>query len=102
MTFPGVADGEDFLDTVLTDRELDGSKEYTVSQKSSVRLAVADVYSMIGGLPDFTENKLSMTYPRSWYMQKARELYIDNGEPEKAVTLGKNIVVPRGRAHQSW
>lgn len=102
LTFPGVADGEDFLETILTDRELDGSKEYTVLQKSSVRLAIADVYSMIGGLPDFTENKLSMTYPRSWYTQKARELYIDNGEPEKAATLGKNIVVPRGRAHQSW
>lgn len=102
LTFPGIADGEDFLETVLTDRDLDGSKEYKVENKSSVRLAVADVYSMIGGLPDFTENKLSMTYPRSWYTQKARELYVENGEPEKAAALGKTIVVPRGRAHQSW
>lgn len=102
LTFPGVADGEDFLDTVLIDHDLDGSKNYAVTDKSSVRLAVADVYSMIGGLPNFTENKLSMTYPRSWYTQKAKELYAENGEAEKAAALGKSLVVPRGRAHQSW
>ena len=102
LSFPGIADGEDFLETVLTDRSMDGSKEYRAEEKSSVRLAVADMYSMIGGLPDFTENKLSMTYPRSWYIQKAKELYSDNGESEKAAKLGNNIVVPRGRSRHSW
>lgn len=102
LSFPGVADAEEFLDTVLVDRSLDGAANYTASNKSAVRLAVADVYSMIGGLPDFSENKLSMTYPRSWYTQKAKELYVENGEPEKAAKLGKSIQVPRGKASRSW
>ena len=102
LSFPGLASGEDFLETVLIDRSLDGAANYTASNKSVARLAVADVYSMIGGLPDFSENKLSMTYPRSWYTQKAKELYVENGEPEKAAKLGKNIKVPRGKASRSW
>ncbi|WP_071145755.1 hypothetical protein [Bacteroides ihuae] len=102
LGFPGVADAEEFLDTVLVDRSLDGAANYIASNKSVVRLAAADVYSMIGGLPDFSENKLSMTYPRSWYTQKAKELYVENGEPEKAAKLGKNIKVPRGKASRSW
>ena len=102
LTYPGTGDGESFLDTVLIDRSLNGAADYTVSNKSSVQLAVADIYAMIGGLPDFSENKLSITYPRAWYTQKAKELYIANGEPEKAEALGNSIRVPRGRARQSW
>lgn len=102
LTYPGVADGEDFVETVLEDRSLDGAVSYTVDQKQSVQLAVADVYAFLGGLADFTENKLSMTYPRSWYTQKAKELYLANGEPEKANSLGKSIKVPRGKAPKSW
>lgn len=102
LKFPGVADGEDFLDTVLTDRSIDGAARYTVSERNVVRLAVADVYAMIGGLPDFSENKLSVTYPRAWYEQKAKELYEENGEPENAAKIGKKIIVPRGRSGGRW
>lgn len=102
LTYPGTGEGESFLDTVLIDRSLNGAADYAVTYRSSVQLAAADIYAMIGGLPDFTENKLSITYPRAWYTQKARELYIANGEPEKAKVLGNSIRVPRGRASQSW
>ena len=102
LTYPGVEEGESYLDTVLVDRSLDGAVDYTATDKKLVCLSVADVYAMIGGLPDFSENKLSITYPRSWYTQKAKELYIANGEPEKANALGKKIVVPRGKAPRSW
>lgn len=102
LSYPGASDGEDFLDTVLTDRSITGADSYTVKEQQTVRLAVADLYAMLGGLPDFTENKLSMTYPRSWYTQKAKELYTENGEPEKAASTGKKITIPRGRASQSW
>ena len=51
--------------------------------------------------PDFTENKLSMTYPRSYYIQTARRLYIENGEPEKAAKIGKRIIV-KGKARNAW
>lgn len=102
LTYPGIEEGDSYLDTVLVDRSLAGADNYTADQKQSVQLAVADVYAFLGGLPDFTENKLSISYPRSWYTQKAKELYNANGEPEKANALGKSIKVPRGKASNSW
>lgn len=102
LTYPGIEEGESYLDTVLIDRSLNGAVGYTAADKKSISLAVADVYAFLGGLPDFTENKLSISYPRSWYTQKAKELYIANGEPENANTLGKSIKVPRGKAPKSW
>lgn len=102
LTYPGIEEGDSYLDTVLVDRSIPGADNYTADQKQSVQLAVADVYAFLGGLPDFTENKLSISYPRSWYTQKAKELYIANGEPEKANALGKSIKVPRGKASNSW
>ena len=59
-------------------------------------------YSMVGGLPDFTENKLSITYPRSWYDATAKRLYREGGEPEKAELIGNKIEVPKGRARNRW
>ena len=94
MAYPGVADGEEFLSVVLTDRGLDGEAVYTAE-------AVADVYAMIGGLPNFTEYKLSVSYDRAWYRSKAAELYRENGEAEKANRLG-GIFVPRGKSNQTW
>lgn len=103
LKYPGIEEGDSFLDVVLDDRSLDGAADYIASKdKATVRLAVADVYAMIGGLPDFTENKLSITYPRSWYTQKAKELYEENGEPEKANKLGRKVEVPRGRVLNRW
>ena len=46
---------------------------------------------------DFSENKLSITHPRSFYIQTAKQLYIENGEPEKAAKLGKRIIIKGGR-----
>lgn len=53
---------------------------------------------MVGGLPDFTENKLSITYPRTWYDAMAKRLYKEGGEPEKAELIGNKIEVPKGKA----
>ncbi len=101
MAYPGVADGEEFLSVVLTDRGMDGDAVYTAEAGRDVRLAVADVYAMIGGLPNFTEYKLSVSYDRAWYRSKAAELYRENGEAEKANRLG-GIFVPRGKSNQTW
>ena len=99
LAYPGVDDCEEFLAVVLTDRALDGEAEYTAEAARAVRLAVADVYAMLGGLPDFTEYKLTISYPREWYMRKASELYRENGEPEKATS---GAFVPRGISPQTW
>jgi hypothetical protein len=56
---------------------------------------------MLINSPDFTENKLSVSHPRSYYIQTAKQLYIENGEPEKAAKLGKKIII-RGRARNAW
>ena len=101
LAYPGVADGGDFLPVVLTDRGLDGDADYTAESRRAGRLAVADVYAMIGGLPNFTEYKLSMSYDRVWYRNKASELYRENGESENAARLG-GAFVPRGRSPKTW
>lgn len=101
QSYPGLGD-ESFINTVLVNRSIDGAADYSVQVKQSVQLAVADVYAMIGGLPDFSENKLSITYPRRWYVGKAKELYLANGEADKANALGNYIQVPRGRSGSSW
>ena len=66
-----------------------------------VGLCVADTYAMMVNSPDFSENKLSITHPRSFYIQTAKQLYIENGEPEKAAKLAKRIII-KGRAGNRW
>ena len=100
LRFPGLADCKSYIDKVLIDRSIDGAANYTIDVMQTVNLCAADLYSMVGGLPDFTENKLSITYPRSWYNNKAKELYNANGESEKANLLG--IQVPRGKSGGRW
>ena len=70
--------------------------------QSGEKLVAADLYSMVGGLPDFAENKLSITYPRAWYDATAKRLYREGGEPEKAELIGNKIEVPKGRARNRW
>lgn len=100
LSYPGVDAGNAFLETVLTDRSINGNVEYTTEAGKSVRLAVADIYAYLGGLPNFTEYKLSISYPRGWYLNKAKELYIANGEAYRARSLGTRV--PHGIAPQSW
>ena len=93
LAYPGLADCEDFLDNVvLPGRGFEGTEDSKT----------IDLYSMVGGLPDFTENKLSITYPRSWYDATAKRLYREGGEPEKAELIGNKIEVPKGRARNRW
>ena len=67
----------------------------------SIGLCVADTYAMMVNSQDFSENKLSITHPRSFYIQTAKQLYIENGEPEKAAKLGKRIII-KGRVGNRW
>ena len=98
-----LADCEDFLDNVvLPGRGLEGTEDSKTIDIQKQKLVAADLYSMVGGLPDFTENKLSITYPRSWYDATAKRLYREGGEPEKAELIGNKIEVPKGRARNRW
>ena len=45
------------------------------------------MYAMIGNNPDFTENKLSVTWSSVDFLKTAARLYRQNGEPEKAEEL---------------
>lgn len=103
LAYPGLADNEEFLEKVaLPGRGLTGGEDSSGIDTSKQKLIAADIYAMVGGNPDFTENKLSMTYPRAWYDAMARRLYREGGEPERAGLIGNNIEVPKGRSGSRW
>lgn len=102
LEYPSIEDMEGFLDKVVfVKRNVNPDDECTTESMKQVGLCVADTYAMLVNSPDFTENKLSISYPRSYYIQTAKQLYIENGEPEKATKIGKRIII-RGRARNAW
>ena len=102
LEYPSIEDMEGFLDKVVfIKRGINPEAECTTESMKLVGLCVADMYVMMVNSPDFSENKLSITHPRSFYIQTAKRLYIENGEPEKAGRLGKRIII-KGRACNRW
>lgn len=102
LEYPSIGDMEGFLEKVVfVKRGINPEEQCTTDNIKQVGLCVADTYAMLINSPDFTENKLSVSHPRSYYIQTAKQLYIENGEPEKAAKLGKKIII-RGRARNAW
>ena len=102
LEYPSIGDMEGFLEKVVfVKRGINPEEQCTTDNIKQVGLCVADKYAMLINSPDFTENKLSISHPRSYYIQTAKQLYIENGEPEKAAKLGKKIII-RGRARNAW
>lgn len=102
LEYPSIEDMESFLDKVVfVKRGINPDDECTADNMKSVGLCIADTYAMLVNSQDFTENKLSITYPRSYYIQTARQLYIENGEPEKVGRLEKRIII-KGKAGNRW
>lgn len=102
LEYPSIGDMEGFLEKVVfVKRGINPEEQCTTDNIKQVGLCVADTYAMLINSPDLTENKLSISHPRSYYIQTARQLYIENGEPEKAAKLGKKIII-RGRARNAW
>lgn len=104
LSFPGLDDSDRYLDKVLTDRSLDGAVQYTKQDCTVVNLCAADLYAVVGNNPDFTENKLSVTWSSVDYLKTAARLYLENGEPEKATVLNaaKRKKSYTGRAKSTW
>jgi hypothetical protein len=101
LSFQGLEDTPDaFIDRVLALRDLEGDAKYSVDKDTQVCLAAADIYANMCNTADFTENKLSKTYPRSYFRKTAKELYKSYGEPEKADSL--TVHVPLARPSNSW
>lgn len=102
LEYPSIEDMKGFLDKVVfVKRGINSEAECTAESMKQVGLCVADTYAMLVNSQDFSENKLSITHPRSFYVQTAKQLYIENGEPEKAGKLGKRIIV-KGKAGNRW
>lgn len=102
LEYPSIGDMEGFLEKVVfVKRGINPEEQCTADNIKQVGLCVADTYAMLINSPDSTENKLSISHPRSYYIQTAKQLYIENGEPEKAAKLGKKIII-RGRARNVW
>lgn len=103
LSYPGLTDfPEGTLSLLLAGRSIDGAADLSGVDVKTVNLTIADALSVAVNLPDFTENKLSISYPRSYFEKTAARLYRENGEPDKARSLTNRISVPRGKASDIW
>lgn len=88
LSFPGLSDIKDnFIEKLLVDRALTGSVDYVASMSGDVALCAADCYMYLVNNPDFSEGDLSITMSRGQMIKTAKQLYRENGEPEKAAKL---------------
>ena len=102
LTCPGLADfPAGHLEHILASRSLSGATDANKVELSTINLCIADTLTFAVNMPDFSENKLSISYPRSYFINTAKMLYVNNGEPEKASLLGRAKVRP-GIARNSW
>lgn len=101
LSFPGLENCSSFLEKVLVDRSLNGVDEYTKERKRTVNLAAADMYVFLVNSPDYTENKLSISYSRKHLIDTAAMLYQENGEPENANSLLRKFKIT-GKAVYKW
>lgn len=103
LSYPGLSDfPEGMLTLLMAGRSLNGAAAVGEVDTKAVFLTIADALATAVNLPDFTENKLSLSYPRSYFEKTAVRLYCENGEPEKAVSLQTTITVPFGKATNRW
>ena len=71
LEYPSIEDMEGFLKKVVfVKRGINPEAECTAENMKQVGLCVADTYAMMVNSQDFSENKLSVTHPRSFYIQK--------------------------------
>ena len=103
LSFPGLEDvPANFLEKTLIVRSLNGSDSYSKEIDKQVNLAAADLYVFIVNQPDFTENKLSMTYPRKYYINTAVRLYLAGGEMDNANKVNGKKITVQGKATSKW
>ena len=96
----GLSDiADDFVSKVLIDRSVDdGSANYTIEQKKTVELCVADCYVEMVNSPDFSEGKFSVKLNRSQLLRSAQDLYWRNGEASKA----NKLLLGKGNSKGAW
>lgn len=103
LSFPGLSDfPANHLPAILRSRNINVAADASTANVSDLELAIADTLVFAVNMPDFTENKLSITYPRKYFIETAKLLYRNNGEPQKAYALVKKVVVPRGNSSNKW
>lgn len=103
LSFPGLGDfPANHLPAILLSRNLNVAADASTVGASDLELAIADTLVLAVNMPDFTENKLSITYPRKYFIETAKLLYNRNGESHKAFALVKKIIVPRGKSTNKW
>lgn len=103
LSFPGLGDfPANHLPAILLSRNLNVAADTSTVEAETLNLAIADILVLAVNMPDFTENKLSITYPRKYFIETAKLLYNSNGESHKAFALVKKIIVPRGNGSNKW
>ena len=81
------------LSKLAIDRDLNEGELYSKDLKSKVELTVADACKLVIMSPDFEEGKLSVTFNRAAIISQAKQLYIANGESDKADTVGLDFTI---------
>lgn len=103
LSFPGLSDfPANHLPTILRSRNLNVAADASTVDSVALELAIADILVFAVNMPDFTENKLSIKYPRKYFLDTAKLLYRNNGEPHRAFALVKNVSVPIGKGTNRW
>lgn len=103
LAYPGLSEfPEPMLDLLMAGRSLDGAAAVDSVDVKTVYLTIADALVAQVNSIDFTENKLSVSYPRGYFEKTAARLYRENGEPGKAASLQTSITVPRGITGNLW
>jgi len=89
LSYPGLSDiSDDLVEKVLADRSVNGADSYVpATHAKPVALAAADLYVAALSIPDFSEGKLSVKMPRGEIRRRAMQLYLDNGQSDKADDL---------------
>ncbi|MDA3918745.1 MAG: hypothetical protein PF690_17485 [Deltaproteobacteria bacterium] len=88
LSYSGLTDiSDDFIEMILVDRAVDGSATYTSSMQTTRNLCTADCLMNMLIAPDTSEGDLSYKLERGKMEMRAKRLYRENGEPEKAAKL---------------
>ena len=76
----GIEVTDDLYTKVLLDRAETGGDTYAATDKDTIDLCLADIYTAVANNVDFGEGSLNMKYDRAQLIRMANKIYRKNGE----------------------
>lgn len=85
----------EYIESVLIDRSIDGTVDYSESSLKSVELVTADLYHAMATFPEFKEGQLSVKYDSGILKSRALGIYTKYEDPKanelKPVPINVNV-----------